>query len=127
MLSRCHIAILASLGLATTACGPTGGAAFKELDAKASFDCATHLFAVNNLMDAKPGDADAELVKANGIAAFTHYGTIYAEAENISSDELLGLVKLKAYKMVGRIPGGPRVPDATIVARAKACITPDAA
>jgi hypothetical protein len=127
MLSRHYAAILASTALGfATACGPTGGAAFKDLPPQASFDCAVNLFAVNNLMDVKPGNADAELVKANGIAAYTHYGTIYAEAEKIGPDELLGLVKLKSYKMIGQIPGGPRVPESTIISRAKACITPDA-
>ena len=116
-----------ALGLAAAACGPSGGAAFKDLSPQASFDCATNLFAVNNLMDIKAGNADAEFVKSNGLAAISHYGTIYAEAEKISSDEFLGLVKLKSYKMVGRIPGGPRVPDSTIISRAKACITADPA
>ena len=72
-------------------------------------------------------EARAEFVKSNGIAAITHYGTIYAEAEKISSDEFLGLVKLKSYKMIGRIPGGPRVADSAIISRAKACITADPA
>jgi hypothetical protein len=129
MPTRCHAGILAvmAFGLAATACGPSGGAAFKDLSPQASFDCATNLFAVNNLMDIKAGNADAEFVKSNGLAAISHYGTIYAEAEKISSDEFLGLVKLKSYKMVGRIPGGPRVPDSTIISRAKACITADPA
>ncbi len=129
MTTRRHSGILAAivLGLATTACGPSGGAAFKDLSPQASFDCAANLYAVNNLMEIEAGNADAEFVKSNGIAAITHYGTIYAEAEKISSDEFLGLVKLKSYKMIGRIPGGPRVADSAIISRAKACITADPA
>jgi len=128
MPSRHHAALSATLLLGLlAACGPSGGAAFKELSPEKSFDCAVNLFIVNNLMDDKPGDADVTLIKDNGIAAYTHYGTIYAEAEKVDPQDLLGLVKLKAYKMTGRIPGGPRVSDSTIVSRAKACITPDPA
>jgi hypothetical protein len=121
------ITVAAALALAAGACGPSGGAAFKDLPPQASFDCAVNLFIVNNLMEDKPGNADVALIKDNGIAAYTHYGTIYAEAEKVDPQDLLGLVKLKAYKMIGRIPGGPRVSEPTIISRAKACITPDAA
>ena len=129
MQSHRHTGMLvtAALALVTAGCGPSGGAEFKDLAPQASFDCAVNLFVVNNLMEVKPDDADAAFVKDNGLAAYTHYGTIYVEAEQISPDDLLGLVKLKAYKMTGRIPGGPKVPDTTIVSRAKACITPDPA
>ena len=127
MLSRHYAAILATAALGfTAACGPTGGAAFKDLPAQASFDCAVNLFIVNNLMEDKPGNADVALIKDNGIAAYTHYGTIYAEAEKVDPQDLLGLVKIKAYKMIGRIPGGPRVSEPTIISRAKDCISPDA-
>lgn len=129
MPSRRYAGIAATIAVAlsTAACGPSGGAAFKDLPPQASFDCAVNLFIVSNLMEDKPGNADVALIKDNGIAAYTHYGTIYAEAEKVDPQDLLGLVKLKAYKMIGRIPGGPRVSEPTIISRAKACITPDAA
>jgi hypothetical protein len=128
MPSRNHILVITSIALGfTAACSPTGGATLKDLPPEESLNCAANLFAVNNLMEIKPGNADAEAVKANGLGAITHYGTIYAEAESISSDEVLGLMKLKAYRMTGRLPGGPKASASTIIERAKACITPEAA
>lgn len=123
---RAGVSAVLLLGL-LTACGPKGGAAFKDLPPEKSLDCAANIYAVVNEMDPKSANADVEFVKTNGLAAITHYGTIYAEAEGLGSQSVIGLVKLKAYRMTGKVPGGSRVSAPTIIERAKACLTPEAA
>jgi hypothetical protein len=128
MPSRKHTLIIASIALGfTAACGPSGGAAFKDLPPEKSLDCAASIYAVINEMDPKAANPDIEFVKSNGLAAITHYGTIYGEAEGFAGQDVVGVVKLKAYRMTGKVPGGSRVSASTIIERAKACLTPEAA
>lgn len=108
------------------ACGPRGGATFKDLPPKESLDCAANIYAVVNEMEPKTENPDIEFIKANGVAAISHYGTIYAEAEGLGGQGALGLIKLKAYRMTGKIRGGSRVSASTIIERAKGCLTASA-
>lgn len=124
--SKAALSVAVSLIL-LTACGPRGGAAFKDLPPKESLDCAANIYAVVNEMDPKTDNPDIEFIKSNGLAAMTHYATIYAEAEGLGSQGAIGMVKLKAYRMTGKISGGSRVSAPTIIARAKTCLTADAA
>jgi hypothetical protein len=127
MASHRRIALPAVLALGLlSACGPTGGAAFKDLPPEKSLDCAASIYAVVNEMDPKSANPDVEFVRSNGLAAITHYGTIYAEAEGIAGQDVVGVVRLKAYRMTGKIPGGSRVSAPTIIERAKGCLTPEA-
>ncbi len=127
-MPSCYRAALSAAVLLSllSACGPKGGAAFKDLPPEKSLDCASNIYAVLNEMEPKAANPDIEFVRANGLAAITHYGTIYAEAEGLAGQDVVGVVKLKAYRMTGKIPGGSRVSAPTIIERAKACLTPEA-
>lgn len=115
---------MAALTLAlTSGCSQTDAPPAKILSPEESLECASLLFAVNNLMEIDGSDADAAAVKSGALAAITRLGTDYANAKGISSSEFIGLIKIKAYRMLGRVPGGDTLSDSTIVRRAKACIS----
>lgn len=104
-------------------CSQTDAPPAKILSPEESLECASLLFAVNNLMDVDGNDADAVAVKDGALAAITRLGTVYANAKGISGSEFIGLIKIKAYRMLGKVPGGDTLSESTIVRRAKACIS----
>ena len=123
-VSKAFCCAIAALAMAMVAgCSQTDAPPAKILSPEESLECASLLFAVNNLMDVDGNDADAVAVKDGALAAITRLGTVYANAKGISGSEFIGLIKIKAYRMLGKVPGGDTLSESTIVRRAKACIS----
>jgi hypothetical protein len=108
--------------LLTAACSPSGGAVAALPEGETDLSCAALAYAANDLVgEGRIKDSDG-FIAGNYLGAVTRYGTAHATAEKLDQNEVLGVIKVKAFRMTGAISGGDLISDSTIAERAKKCM-----
>jgi hypothetical protein len=111
-----------ALMLMTTACGAAGGVVAALPEGETDLSCAALAYAAYDLVgDGRIKDGDG-FIAANYLGAVTRYGTAHATAEKLDQNEVLGVIKVKAFHMTGAVSGGETVSDSKIAERAKKCM-----
>jgi hypothetical protein len=108
--------------LLASACSPMSASAVKPAG-ETDLSCAALIYAANQLVDdKKAADADG-VIKSKYLSKITAFGTAHATASKSDANEMLGLIKIQAYRMMGKIssPEGQISTDA-IMDRARKCI-----
>jgi len=114
-------AAIALLLMSTSACdqAPTAEKAIPE--GEDAFSCGSLIMAAT-YVEGDEYKAEVEAIKAKSLADITKFGTLYASAKGIDGTQAFNEIKIKAFRMVGRVPSpDDLVPTADLVRRAKAC------
>jgi hypothetical protein len=122
MKSISKTAILGSMTFGLAACGaaPASMAALPE--GETNLSCAAVVYAASNLVDKSRVPESEQQSFSNYLGLITKYGTAHAEEKGMDSQEVLGVIKLEAYRLKGKAGGAAIVySDEGILKRAKAC------
>lgn len=117
-------AAAAVLLLTSAACSGGGGNATPAAlpEGETALSCASVIYAAQRLVSDDEVTDPNDVIASGYLAALTAYGTVHANAEGLNSNEVLGIVKVNAMRMLGDIPGGEIISNKKIVDRAVKCI-----
>ena len=116
---------VAALGLASFALSACSGASAKveRPEGETDLSCAAMIYAATNLADTSSLKIGEGLTMSDYVNAMTRYGTAHAEANGLDAQEVLGVIKVNAYRMTGKIGNADVVmSDSGVVKRARACM-----
>ena len=116
---------LFAIGMTALAVAGCGGGGFDQVqlpEDETNLSCEAVIYAAESLVDEASVPEDQRASVSSYVALMTQYSTAHAREEGLDANAALGAVKIKAFRLTGRIDGEDMIySDEGILKRAKAC------